>query len=287
MNVIVPILVMLGPVFAGSTDLAQATKLYHATDYDAVLRVLTPESESNRDPESNLLIGKALFMKGEFKKASESFERAVQQEPAKSEYNLWLGRAYGRRAETSSFVTAPGFASKARQSFEKAVELDPNNGEAVNDLFEYYKEAPGFMGGGLDKAQNLLGRIKTIDAAEYHFGLAQLAEKRKEYGIAEQQFRKALDLAPRQVGRVIDLAKFLYKRGRYPESEELFNQAETIAPDDPKLLFARAKMYVQSKRNLNEARTLLKKYIASPLITPDNPPRQEARKLLNKADRGG
>ena len=285
MIVIVPIIALLASAFAATPDLVQAKKLYHSTDYDAALRVLTTTPESRRDAESNLLIGKSLFMKGEFKKASESLERAVQQEPAKSEYYLWLGRAYGRRAETSSFVTAPGYASKARQNFEKAVQLNPHNGEAVNDLFEYYKEAPGFLGGGLDKADTLLSGIKNIDPAEYHFAMAQLAEKRKEYGIAEQQLRKALEIAPRQVGRVIDLAKFLYKRGRYPESEALFQQAEVIAPDEPKVLFERANTYIQAKRNLAEASALLKRYIDSPL-TPENPPRQEARKLLTKVARG-
>ena len=96
------------------------------------------------------LIGKNYFMLADFKKASESYEKAVAADPSNSEYQHWLGRAYGRRAETSSPFTAPGLASKARQHFEKAVALNPRNQEAVSDLFEYYLEAPGFLGGGFD-----------------------------------------------------------------------------------------------------------------------------------------
>lgn len=285
MNAIILTLSLLAPLLGASPDLVRATKFYQATEYESALNLLTTTPESARDPETNILIGKSLFMMGDFKKASESFERAVQQEPAKSNYYLWLGRAYGRRAETSSFVTAPGYASKARQNFEKAVQLNPRDGEAVNDLFEYYKEAPGVLGGGLDKASKLLNTIKDIDPAEYHFAMAQLAEKRKEYDVAEQQLRKALDLAPRQVGRVIDLATFLAKRGRYQESDALFQKAEAIAPGEPKVLFARASTYIQANRNLEEARALLKRYIESPL-TPENPSRGEARKLLAKVGRG-
>ena len=285
MKAIFSILILLAPAFAASPELTNARKLYHATDYDGTLRLLQATPEARRDAESNLLAGKAFYMKGEFKKASEAFERAVQQDPSNSDYYHWLGRAYGRRAESSSFVTAPGYASKARQSFEKAVQLDPHNSEAVNDLFEYYKEAPGILGGGLDKAQNLIGAIKDSDPAEYHFALAQLAEKRKEYGYAEQQLRKALDLAPRQVGRVIDLARFLAKRGRYQESDALFLKAETIAPGEPKLLFAKANTYIQTNRNLEEARALLKRYLEAPL-TPDAPTRDEARRLLTKVSGG-
>ena len=68
----------------------------------------------------------------------------------------WLGRAYGRRAETSNPFTAPGYASKARQMFEKSVALDPSNKEATGDLLDFYLEAPGFMGGGYEKAEALV-----------------------------------------------------------------------------------------------------------------------------------
>ena len=70
-----------------------------------------------------------------------------------ADYNLWLGRAYGRRAEISlQLITAPGFATKARQYFERSAQLNPYNLDAQSDLFEYYLEAPGFLGGGFDKA---------------------------------------------------------------------------------------------------------------------------------------
>jgi len=97
-------------------------------------------------------MGRNYYGQGEFKKATEVLEKAAALEPESSEICLWLGRAYGRRAETSSMLTAPGFATKARQFFERAAQLNPNNLDAQSDLFEYYLEAPGFLGGGFDKA---------------------------------------------------------------------------------------------------------------------------------------
>jgi hypothetical protein len=47
------------------------------------------------------------------------------------------------------------------------------------------------------------------------------------------------------------------------------------------LLFGRAQAYVESKRNLPEARQLLSRYLRTPL-TPDDPPRAEAEKLLRE-----
>jgi len=175
----------------------------------------------------------------------------------------------------------PGYASKARQYFERAVALDSTNGEAVNDLFDFYLEAPGFLGGGTHKAEALAKHIAELDAAEGHYALAQIADRKKEYDTAEQQLRRAAELAPRQVGRILDLAKFLSKRGRVKESEAMFDQAAKMAPNSPKVLYERAATYVKEHRNLKEARELLEQYLRSPL-TPEDPSRERAEALLKK-----
>jgi tetratricopeptide (TPR) repeat protein len=276
--------IWLAPLLAAAgTQYEQARKLYNYTEYEAALKLLLPVSP--KDGAVHELIGKNYYMLGDYKKASEFFEKAVAANPDNSAHYHWLGKAFGRRAETSSPFTAPGYASKARQNFEKAVQLDPKNQEAVNDLFEYYLEAPGFLGGGLDKAAKLAEQISAADPIEGYYAQSRLAEKRKEFGKAEQQLRRAAELAPTQVGRVIDLAKFLAKEGRYQESDQTFQRAERIAPENPKLMFAKADTYIRSGRNLEEARQLLKRYLSAKL-TPEDPPRSRAEQLLKQASGG-
>jgi tetratricopeptide (TPR) repeat protein len=272
-------LVFISAIFAGTPQFDQALDLYHRTEYHQSLGVL--EKLHDRDAATWELLGQNHFMLGEYKRATECFEKAVALAPDSSEIVHWLGRTWGRRAETGSFFSQPGSASKTRQYFERAVQLDPKNSEAVNDLFDYYLEAPGFLGGGMQKAEALAKHIADLDAAEGHYALAQIADKRKEYDRAEEQLRRAAELAPKQVGRVLDVAKYLAKRGRYKESEQLFDQAARMAPNAPKVLFERAATYVKEQRNLPEARELLEKYIKSPL-TPDDPPRERAMSLLKK-----
>lgn len=278
-------LVRILPVLALATALTaaenadQATTLYQKTDYTGVVRLLDPVA--NKDAASWNLLGKAYYMSAEYKKAAEAFERASALAPNSSEYAHWLGRAYGRQAETANPLMAPGRAVKARQQFEKAVVLDGRNKEALNDLFDYYLNAPGFLGGGTDKAAELVKKISALDAAEGFYASAQLSDHKKDFSTAEQQLRRAYELAPKQVGRVLDLAKYLAKLGRHNESDQIFEQAAKLAPGSPNVLFNRAETLVQQKRNLAEAKALLQKYLNAQL-TPDDPPKQRALELLKQ-----
>ena len=266
-------------LLASSPDLDRARKLYNLTEFEQSLQVL--QSIPDKDGQVWELIGRNYYGAGDFKKATESLEKAVAALPRSSEAYLWLGRAYGRRAETSSPITAPGYASKARQNFERATQLNPDNLDAQSDLFEYYLEAPGFLGGGFDKASATAEQIARINPAEGHWAQAKLAEKRKEFSSAEAQFQRAFEIAPQQIGRLIDLARLFTKQGRYHEADLSLAKAEQIAPDSPKLMFARADLYIKSKRNLDVARELLKRYLNSTL-TPEDPPRSDAEKLLRQ-----
>jgi len=161
------------------------------------------------------------------------------------------------------------------------VELDLSNKDAVGDLLDYYLDAPGFLGGGLNKADALAQKMAERDPAEGNYLKAQVDQKRKEYDKAELHLRRALEIAPKQVSRILDLAHYLAKRGRTKESDVLFEQATRIAPDSPQLLFTQAESYIEERRNLADARLLLERYLRSPL-TPDDPPRERAQELLAK-----
>jgi tetratricopeptide (TPR) repeat protein len=262
----------------------RAHELYQRTEYQQSLNLLLPLP--NKDAATLQLAGQDYFMLGDYKRATDELEKALALEeklgnPTPSLY-LWLGRAYGRRAETSNPLSAPGHASHARKMLEKAVELEPSNKEAVGDLMDYYLGAPGFMGGGLDKAEDLAKTTSRLDPAEGHYLLALLSEKRKEYDAAEQHLRQAFAQAPKQWGRAVELARFLSKHGKTKESDALFEQAAMLAPGNPRIMYYRAESYIEEKRNLADARMLLEKYLKAPL-TPDDPTREEAQQLLARA----
>jgi tetratricopeptide (TPR) repeat protein len=266
----------MGVVRAG--DLSKAENLYKHTEFEASLALVDKHSP---DAAANFLIARNYFMLGDFKKATEFLQSATAQQPASGEYMDWLGRAYGKRAETSNPLMAPGLASKARQAFERAVALDPKNSDALSDLFDYYLEAPGFLGGGHDKALAIAERTARFDPAQGYFEKAKLEQKRKEFQSAEDHLRQAISVAPLELGHFLALGRFLANQGRNRESDAIFLEAQTKHPNSPQVWFAWASVLVKQKRDLGQAKTMLEKYVRAS-ITPDDPPKQEARRLLKE-----
>jgi cytochrome c-type biogenesis protein CcmH/NrfG len=263
---------------AATPEWNRANQSYLRTDYQASLTVL---KTAPSDAASLQLMGQDYFMLGEYKRASEAFEKAVVLDPNNPKLIHWLGRTYGRRAETGNPFSAPGLASKTRQMFEKAVELDPTDKDALGDLLDFYLDAPGFLGGGMHKAEMLAQMILKEDPAEGHYAQGIVADKKKEYDTAEEQFRRAMEAGPRQVGRVLVLARYLANHDRVKESDALFEQAARMAPNSPRVMFDRAATYIKENRDLDVAKKLLERYEQSPL-TPEDPPRGRAEAMLKK-----
>ncbi len=280
-RMIIALFVAVSASQGASVEWVRAHDLYQRTEYNQSLVQLLPLNP--KDAATMQLIGQNYFMLGEYKKATESLEKAVALAPNDPQCLLWLGRAYGRRAETSNPFSAPGYATKARQMLERAVALDPSNKEAFGDLFDYYLDAPGFLGGGQNKAESLAARVSQTDPAEGLYLQAQVDDRRNQYDSAEQKLRKALEIAPTQPGRFLELAKFLAKRGRIAESEAMFEEAARLSPNNPYQMFDRASLYIKQRRNLAEARALLERYLRLPL-TPNDPPRDRAELLLKKIE---
>src|SRR4051794_29401571 len=105
-------------LWGSGPEFEHARRLYDLTEFQQSNHILQAIAE--KDATVWELIGRNYYGLGEFKKATEALEKAAAADPSSSDIYLWLGRAYGRRAETSSMITAPGYAGKARQNFERA-----------------------------------------------------------------------------------------------------------------------------------------------------------------------
>lgn len=261
----------------------RALDLFNTANYQGTIALLRNDAH---DPRSLELLGRSYLAEADTRKATETLERAVALRPNDSMLNTWLARAYGHRAQTSFAMTALHYANRTRETFERAVALDPSNKEALGDLFEFYVEAPGMVGGGVEKAEALLPQIARYDPIGSEVSKASLAEHQKQYGEAESHLRRAIEMAPGKPRLYINLAKFLGRRGRYDESDQAFREARRLAPNSHRVDFEHAETWIHTHRNRDEARQMLRRYLAANDLTPDDPPRAEAERLLRKAEGG-
>jgi tetratricopeptide (TPR) repeat protein len=228
---------------------------------DAISTLRARVSKSDNDAEAHHLLSRAFLSLGRLDEAIREGEKATSVASNNADYHLWLGRAYGAKAEKSSFLSAAGYAKKTKAEFERAVELAPNNLDARSDLFEYYLEAPGIMGGGQDKARAMADEIAKRDSAQAHWVNARIAEKQKDSTKAEEEYKAAIVAGNGQADRWLNLASFYRRQNRMQDMEAAINKAVT-AQRRGNVLYDAASILYRAGRALPEAASLVGKYIA-------------------------
>jgi cytochrome c-type biogenesis protein CcmH/NrfG len=246
---------------------------------DAAIAALKDRvASSPNDAETQHLLCRAYYSVQDWDHAIASGEKAVSLSPEKSNYHLWLGRAYGEKADASSFFSAAGLAKKVRLSFERAVELDGANVQARSDLAEFYMEAPGIMGGGQDKARAQADALLKIAPAKGHWVLGRLAEKNKDPGTAEREYRAALDATHGGAEGWLDLAIFYRRTGRMADLDNAIEKLNLAPVQNQDVLVDAAITLLRSEHNLPMAAQLLKRYLAGKTV--EDAPRFRAHTFL-------
>jgi tetratricopeptide (TPR) repeat protein len=223
-------------------------------------------ASSPNDAEAYHLLCRAYYSIQDWDHAIATGEKALSLSPEKSNYHLWLGRAYGEKADASSFFSAAGLAKKVRLSFERAVALDGSNVPARSDLAEFYMEAPGIMGGGQDKARAQAAALLKIAPAKGHWVLGRLAEKNKDNGTAEREYKAALEATHGGAEGWLDLAIFYRRTGRMADLDNAIEKLNAAPLKNPEVLVDAAITLLRAEHNLPMAAQLLKRYLSGKTV---------------------
>ena len=129
---------------------------------------------SSSSLEQVLAQARAEYRQQDYSAAIQRLEAALETAPDSAELHLWLGRAYGREAQRSSWWRAMGLAKRTRVHFERAVDLAPDYLAAWQDLFDYYRQAPPLLGGGEKPALQAAAQLLRLDAAAGRRAYAEL-----------------------------------------------------------------------------------------------------------------
>lgn len=201
---------------------------------------------------------------GKIDAAIESGEKAVEALAQDSYAWFWLGRAYAQQAIRASLLGKPRWAGKTRDAYEKSVALDPTNLDARFDLMQYYLAAPGFLGGGRDKADAQAAEMRQRDPVMGKLADAVLANSDKQPAVAERHLRDGLALAPDNTRLRINLSMLLHTSERWADIRTLWEDVLKSKPDDRLAHYQLGRLSSISGESLEAGLTHFAAYLANP-----------------------
>src|SRR4051812_42714580 len=174
-------------------------------------------SAQPHDARAHLLLCRVYYAQDMGDAAVRECEQATQDDASNSDYQMWLGRAYGLKASKANMLSAFGIAKKVHIAFERAIQLNPANVQAMSDLGQFYVAAPSIVGGGVDRAQTLAAQIMPRSPAKAHRLLGFIAHKKNDLTAAEAEFKAAV-ASGKTPEAWVDLGLFYQQTHQYDKS---------------------------------------------------------------------
>jgi tetratricopeptide (TPR) repeat protein len=275
---------LLPAVLLGIPALAAdpVANMMNAGRVDEAIRTLSAQVAANpQDAEAYGNLCRAYYFLEDYDQAIANCERATQLDPQAAKHHLWLGRAYGDKADHSGPFAGMSLARKVVAQFEHAVQLAPKDVEARSDLAEFYGSAPGIVGGGTDKAQRIAAETVKIDPVAAANMRAQIALAGKDYAGSEREAINAVELSGGSARTLLELARIYAKQKRWNEMESTIHRALASPNKRPGDLFFAGELLVQNGRNLTGGIEILRSYLSGP--TEEQGPAFRAYYLIGKA----
>jgi len=206
--------------------------------------------------------GRAAMQARRFDDAAASFERAIEFSPNRSEYHLWLGHAYTRQLAAANFIRKGVIGRRIGPQYDKAVELDSSNVAAAEARVDFYLEAPGMVGGGVDKARAEAARLTKLSAYHGGFAQAKIHEKSKSWDQAEAEYRNLIRAFPDSSRPVVTLATLLQNQERFPEAFQVIDARLARFPSDTVAIYQLGRAAAISGKELTRGEAALRKFLS-------------------------
>lgn len=227
--------------------------LYESKKYPDARKVFELVKENtNGYPEAKFYLGRIAYDQKEYDDAVEYFEEATELNTKSGEYFNFLGDALAASGADASMFKQMSIGPKAIKAWEEAARLDSKNMRARYSLVGVYPMAPGFMGGGQDKADKTAKELFPLleDALsknpDHHLHLYWYGKSSALTGLnldrGEQCLKKYVSMTPVEgdpsvAGALMRLGEIKEKQGNKLEAKKCF---EAALQKDPELKGAKA-----------------------------------------------
>jgi len=226
-----------------------------------------PEAQREREDAalSQYDIGIGALAEGKLPKAVASFEGAIRDDPSNARYHYALGNALLRMGKIEDAV-AP---------LRRAVELNPRLSDAYNDLAACYIQQQKWDQ-AIEALRRALSNPQYLTPDRAYMNLGNVYFSRGQYDLAEEQFRKVVDIVPQLPDGFFFLGRTLMAKGRVADAREQFERAVKLDGTIPVFQYELGMALLKEGRKA-EARDTLRRAVE---LNPMGPEADRARQAL-------
>jgi serine/threonine protein kinase/Flp pilus assembly protein TadD len=260
----------MSEVFPLQSDVAE--KVAQALDITLIepeRQALKTKPTENMEAYEYYLQGNNYYNRGYFENDSriaiKMYERAVELDPG-------FALAYAQLCEIHSHMYHNGYDNSqeriamAKQAVDKALQLDPDLPAAHYALGRYYTAINDFER-ALEQFAIVLKSQPNYGAAITMTGYTQRSQGKLEQAVIN--FKRDLELNPRNAKLLYDTADTLSRLRKYSEAERYYDHAISLTPDWPGLYRSKAWLYLLWEGNTEKARAVLEKALENGLTEND------------------
>jgi tetratricopeptide (TPR) repeat protein len=246
-----------------AVDMAAAEKLIEAEHWTRAKALLEPLLRAKPvDARVLFFAARVREAAGDFDGARELAEEAVALDPRNADFHCLLAYIDGREGVRAGLIRKIILARRVKKEAEIALALDPRHIEAHQILIEFYRQAPGILGGDRTRSRRLAEELTALDPVRGNLALAAAVrgENREAMG-AETFYKKAVEADPNSYAALTALARF-YSRGAGSRDDLAEKAAAAALRVDPgrvlaygllAQIFARAERFAELDALLLEA----------------------------------
>ncbi len=281
---------------AGEQESLQA--LIDAEHWKRVRSLVEPLLEANpNDPQALFFMARYKEAAGDYDGALVLMEKALALEPKNADFHCMLSFIYGRQVLRAGIFRKIGLARRVRREAETALKLNPDHVEARLILIEYYRLAPGIIGGDKARARALAEEAVKLDPVRGYIAQATIAHQeglaerqedlykkaveatpqsyqalmslasfysysqRRNFDLLEKYAREALSIDPGRIGAYGLLAQTYARQERWPDLDDILVQAEKNVPDNLNPYFQAGRVIFQQGKDFERAERYFRKYL--------------------------
>ncbi len=254
------VILLIASVATAQSKLDRAVQFVKEGQYDIAAPMLEQIAKEPPGNASACYYLGIINMASDYDRSIQYLEKAIELNYGDAEYHLTLGNAYGIKAAGGSIFGKIGAAGNCLKQFKLATQLDPKYADARAALIEYYLQAPGIIGGSVEKALAEADTIKMMDPCRGYLEEGRIYENRKDAAKQLQSYEKALSVDPKSLVAYRALLWFYSGRKDEKKAKEIFTEGLKAVSEKSELYYS-VGLYFSQKGDFTRAEDMFRSAI--------------------------